>query len=553
MTEQQAMKLTDTTRARSSRLLIGLILAAAGLFTFLRAHFREPVQDELVYAYVLDTDRWGGYWEEDGLTRKLSTLGEIVSSQANHYRYANGRTIVHAIEQLFTGFIGTGIYNLAGAVMMMILIAAIVRLAIPGPMRRTPLWWMITAIALLYLMPYPHIIWYSVNYSCNYLIPAVLLTGVLLLMRRVNSDTPMSRLALAATAMAAFALGWSHEAFSLPAAGVVGIYYLLHFNRFRRRGWVVALPLFAGALLILLSPGNWSRVDTGSGMATSIVVKAMYLVEWIGRMPMTWVTLGVMIYGATFGRAGIMECLRREWMAVCFIALDAAFLCYIMAWSYAYTPVGLMLLVISLHILTRCKPAVNEATGQALTVGLLTIFVISQTSITLSCKTQAEYQRGMIGRFLESDDGAVVNNPPAVPLWDRPYVTTWPLFRGKQLHDMALTAEYGKYRKRFYMLSPTDYRLATGTTGGEFAEGEDNFWAEADSVASDTEFEVEYYPVDFHHNGPLPLRVKFALSPGGYPSVECVTPDTVTIGTRRFLVIRKPEIRKIRSIRPVKE
>ena len=91
--------------------------------------------------------------------------------------------------------------------------------------------------------------------------------------------------------------------------------------------------------------------------------------------------------------------------------------------------------------------------------------------------------------------------------------------------------------------------------GTQFVKAGRYFWAELDSLEPSVKgYELEYLPVDFNHTtAPFFLRLKFALSPGGYPSHAMAATDTITIGSRTFLRIRVPEIRKVKSIRAIKD
>lgn len=563
--EQTANHNTDTTQLvnkRVNRLLIILILLSTGIFTYLRSHYREPILDELLYGYVLKADKWGDYWRENGLHDKITNFGDIVDSQIDHYFHANGRSLVHTVAQLFIGIIGPEVYNVLGAIMMMALIWMTVRYCFTARQRKNPIWWLLTAIALMYLMPYPHRLWYSTAYSCNYLISALLMMAVFMLFRHVNAR-PLKKYEIVMTVIVSFVFGWSHEAYSLPVAGGVFFYYLFHFDKFRKQGWILALPLFLGALIMLVAPANWARFDAAE-VSTSLPIKISKCLHTLSWIPMTSVFVITLLVSSFIIKINLRAYAHEHSILFLSIFLGIVFLCYIEAYHYAYTPIMLMFLLVTLELTgIMFRKVSHPFRSRTICCVLLTLFIMSQTSIANANRIQADYQRDMIKRFVVSEDGSVVNNPP-VPNWhDTPFVTTWPVLKKKSPTDGALSAVYGKYKKKFIYLDPGAFAYVHDTKlnhvhvdgGTPFVPTREWFVAAEDSVAAGTEFEMEYHPVDFSHDtAPFLLRIKFAIVPPDYyPIRERVTPDTAVIGNRRFLYIPVPGIRRVKAIRAIKE
>ena len=558
--EQTANHNTDTTQ-RINRLLIFLILLSTGIFTYLRSHYHVPIGDDLVYGYVLHTDHWHGYWEENGLQEKISSLSDIVDSQIDHYYHANGRSLVHVVAQLFTGIIGIEMYYILAALMMMALVWLIVRFCFTARQRANPLWWLLTIVGIMYLLPYQRL-WYSIAYSCNYLIPALLMIAVFLLFRVVNAHS-LDRYEIVMTMVISFVFGWSHEAYSLPVTGGVFVYYLFHFDKFRKQGWILAVPLFIGAFIMLVAPGNWARLDDAHPEGT-LLMKLRQGVQSICWIPMTTVLIVTLIASRFVFKLNVGPYFHSHIMLLTSIILGIGFLCYIEAYPYAYTPVMVMFLLVTLELIgIMFRKVFRPRRSRAICCGLLTMFILSQASIANACRIQGDYQQEMVKRFIVSRDGAVVNNPPELNWHDRPFVTTWPVLESDLPIDRSLSAEYGKYKKKFTYLDrdafsyvyDTEMNLIHVDGGTPFVPTREWFIAAVDSVAAGTEFEMEYHPVDFSHDtAPLWLRIKFALvQPDYYPNREKVTPDTLIIANRKFLYISQPGIRRVKAIRVINE
>lgn len=549
------------------RALIILTLLAAGIFTYLRSHYRELIMDEIVYQYVLDTDHYGGYWENNGLHTHIQTIGDVINSQMNHYIYANGRILVHFIEQTFSGVFPMELYFVIGGLLMIALIWNIVHLGVPAPQRGNPWWWMMTVVAVMYLFPYTHRLWYSINYSCNYLIPAVLMTLTLMLFQRLNSGQ-LNGWQKALTALVALMFGASHEGYSIPIGGGFFFYYISHLKELRRNGWIIVVPMYIGILSMVLAPGNFSRFlvlnsDHTLNLRYSLI-RTIDSFTWISEIPLVWMSLVIVVW-LKFKSHLLFKSLYNSDLLfrILFISLLCGLTFYfvIHAYSYAYTSLMLIVLILTLKAL---YPVVNShlnKIGLVAYVCILLLFITSQGFITRDSRIMANYQHELIEDYIASEDGIMLNNPPELPFYTRPFVTTWPVVDWLNFRDIVLSGAYSGYSKPFYLLEPDIYKVVTEDTlcltkipgGTPFVEAGGFYWAELDSLEPSVKrYELEYLPVDFNHTtAPLFLRVKFALSPESYPSLEMAQLDTMTIGKRTFVNIPIPKIRKVKAIRAV--
>lgn len=550
-------------------MLIILTLLTAGLATYLRSHYRELVLDEIMYQYILKTDHYGGYWDDQGFHDKLRTVGDVLRSQADHYVYGNGRVFVHVVEQLFSGILPMESYFVLGAIFMVALIALTVRLCIPSGQRGNPAWWLATTISVMYLFPYIHRVWYSINYSCNYLIPALLCVALLLQFRHLYRQHTGTLFKVCA-AFTALLFGASHEGYSIPVAGGLGLYYVFHFKELRR-GWIILVPLCLGILTMLFSPGNWSRVvDIQPGYVSPIATFITHVglgLTWVMQIPLFWV-MAVILIGVRITRTvNYSELLRRDrvfLVATISLLWGLIFFFAIAAYTYAYTPITLLMLFVTLRVLAAVPSTRREPgrLGMSLCGATLVLLIVSQALIVRDSRIMAAYQHDMIQRYIASEDGVVLNDPPHLPFYTRPFVTIWPIYRNPPINDLAFSGGYSGYTKGCFMFSPDEYAVATGHAslfeqmpgGTPFVRAGRYYWAERDSLPQDVSgYEFDYYPVGFdHERAPILMRIQFALNPGKYPATESVPTDTFTFGNRTFVLIKVPDIRKARGIRAVK-
>lgn len=558
--------MTKSPRFTPARIIIILTLLSAGLFTYLRSHYRELVLDEITYQYVIETDHYKGFFLDPILHNRIETLSDVFRSQVNHYIYGNGRALVHIIEQIFSGVLPMELYFVLGAFMMMGLIVATIRLCVPTVQRQNPLWWLATTIAIMYLFPYIHRIWYSINYSCNYLIPALLGTVVLLFFKQMENLTPR-KWQMFFIATLSFLFGATHEGFSIPLGGGLFFYYLINRKEFLRCGWCIVIPMYLGILSMLLSPGNWARAaSTQAEYVSPIVTLITHIsvgISWLVEVPMFWVMIFAIFAAKVFYKISLKALLKTDRLiSTLSLSLLCGLVFYIIiyAYSYAYTSLALFMLFITLRIFVSIPYRLNLSCRRliAISSALLGLFIISQGLIAKDSRLMALYQRDMIERYIASESGVVLNDPPKLPFYTHPFVTIWPIYRNYPINELPFSAAYSEYRKGCYILNPQEYEVVTGNInkfekcpgGTPFVQAGRYFWAELDSLGADTSgFVFNYFPVDFYHrNAPLILRFRFALSPDRYPLTEYATADTVKLGHKDFVIIPIPEIRKVKAI-----
>lgn len=244
------------------RFVIFIFLLIVGAFTFLRSYYRVLSCDEIIYKFVHGPNFYCG----GGLETKLTTFNEVITSQFYHFIHQNGRSIVHSIEQLFTGVIGIEWYYFINAIIFIGLIVCIIKLNATEKCKLNFLLWITTTLILMYLFPQPDSLWYSINLGPNYLIPAFLMTLAFQYFYKISRIN--NRFILIAIGFLGFIFGWSHEGYSVPVSGALLVYYAFHFNEFKNKGWILSCSIWLGTCIMISSQGYYSRMlylqETGS-------------------------------------------------------------------------------------------------------------------------------------------------------------------------------------------------------------------------------------------------------------------------------------------------
>lgn len=240
-----------------------------------------PLGDDLGYCFA-DSRLHGA----DG--PRVTDLSRIIATQARHYVSWNGRVIVHALVQLMLMPRMDLAYATLNGLAFALLWLGMCRLVAGNPAFS----WRTAAcvMALLWwLMPAPGVIWLSLRaFAVNYLWPGALCVWLLYYIRRILDRTPLR---LAPLLFLALLCGALQESFSLPLIGTVLLLWLV---RRDFRLLAVAAALSAGALVLILAPGNYAHARMGGGFSPeAIAVKASAMLD---NLLLTPVLLPLLLY-----------------------------------------------------------------------------------------------------------------------------------------------------------------------------------------------------------------------------------------------------------------
>lgn len=224
-----------------------LVLIAATMFA-LNAH--TPLQmDDYDYSISWATGK------------PVSGLADVIASQAAHYRLWGGRSVVHALAQMFL-YMGKGVFNIANTVMYLLLLLEIYALAKPRGKRFC--WTLLLAehAFLFFGVSFFGTVFLWLDGACNYLWGTALALLPLCLVPRASEKTDaLSVLSIPVC----FLAGWTNEN---TACGVLAATLLLvGYRKFRKEliGVCANLCVLAqacGAAVMILAPGNFARASS---------------------------------------------------------------------------------------------------------------------------------------------------------------------------------------------------------------------------------------------------------------------------------------------------
>lgn len=216
---------------------------------------------------------------------RLSGLGDILRSQAAHYRLWGGRSVVHALAQLFL-YWGKPVFNVVNAAMYVLLLLELLSLAGRRKQPHSAALLLAAQTELLVFVPFFATVFLWLDGACNYLFGTVLALLPLLIAKSEREggffDGGWRRGALALPLC--FLAGWTNENTACGVLAVMGLLLLLDMRRGKSvRAWRVAAlgAELAGVMLMLLAPGNFARpsAEVSRGLFAQLLYRAL-VVTW---------------------------------------------------------------------------------------------------------------------------------------------------------------------------------------------------------------------------------------------------------------------------------
>lgn len=538
--------------------IIILCIFTACVF-FIRCFFHVLSGDELIYTFIWEPDDPTWLWDiGHRFEHKAIDLSDILQTQLRHYHEVNGRFFVHTTEQLFTNHMMA--FSIVNTIVFILFIWFIVWYANGKPVCNNYLMWLCVTLAILYLFPYPESLWTSVNYGLNYLWPATLSVGGLLIWDKLNSGFH-SKYTIIPIVIFGILLGWSNEAFSVGFAGGMFIFYCLHFRYFRGSVLWFIIPLWLATACMVFAPGNIKRflLGTNEGESVSYFYKLLNGLDNFIQLKIIWVLVfGIILLWCIKRLKNVKVFIHQNQVIICIFSVTLLFcsIFHTAPYSSSFLELISLLLILKYVVHNPVKLNIKLKRGIALTFTLL--FIVHQ--ITLSADTITLYgqQSRMITNYSLSSDGLVKLENTGISQLSKPFL------RGADASYWCNAANvihgvYGKWQKPPILLLPEDYE-AIASPNTFFNEGHKclgnapvyhksgglYYWLDTLNFSAGTPMYVKYKPYKWSFDGPFYLKLKFALFPDTIERMEIVKIDTVhtRFGTSyRLNLTYTPQIR----------
>jgi len=200
---------------------------------------------------------------------RLAGIGDVMRSQAVHYRIWGGRSVVHALAQMFL-YWGKGIFNVINALMYLVLLLEISALASPKEKRLSCTMLLFSHMALFFLVPFFGTAFLWLDGACNYLWGTVIALIPLLIHKKALDEggRPFGGMAGWALLPVCFLAGWTNENTACSVFAVVCLMLIisvLEGRKVRVWQWASLAAQLLGMAVMLLAPGNYARASEVSG------------------------------------------------------------------------------------------------------------------------------------------------------------------------------------------------------------------------------------------------------------------------------------------------
>lgn len=232
--------------------------------------------DDYFYKFVI-TDSTKNYYEQldDGKHQMLTSLGEIFSSQWNHYLGSNGRFLVHCVVQICTSLIPLQVFPILNSMFFVLLLYALVKLS---DSKEESLNSLFTILALI--IGYPVVIAIfmgNIAVSVNYLWSGAIVFAWYYMYENITrKERKYTTIRLCTIGLVSFIAGSMQESFSIGICSGLFFYHLYNW-RILTLTKVIMTGLFAlGACFCVFAPSNFSRAEGRFGMHMDTI---WYLIE----------------------------------------------------------------------------------------------------------------------------------------------------------------------------------------------------------------------------------------------------------------------------------
>ena len=192
------------------------------------------------------------------------SLREFCSSLVDHFMTTNGR-FADVVANLFCAVLGKPVFNVCNALVFG-LMAHLVALLSAGRRSLMALTLFLAVVGVCYPVPGETMLW--VAGSCNYLW-AVTASLALIYYMLNHKDGPLGWGRAALLLLGAFVAGNFNEATSFGVFAGLFLYYAFNRRKVDRRVVIAMVGYLLGVVMIVASPGAWSRMAEESGEANS--------------------------------------------------------------------------------------------------------------------------------------------------------------------------------------------------------------------------------------------------------------------------------------------
>lgn len=270
----------------------GLIIPALlAVFVYVFSQTALWLGDEITYNYSF----------KDG--SQITSLGDVVTSQIEHYKSVNGRTPAHFLCQLYIPFFGKTAFAISNALVWVALLFLMANLC----SIKFDDWKMMALLACLIILGFRT----KFTPTCQIGFPWMfaLVVAFLLILQHFGKErqNPWRWYHLFWAAPFAFLAGWSQEALVIGVGVALGIFVLFHIRKVTLAQWLLLIFFAAGAVLLCFSPATLGRTTETHGGSNLLPPTILSLAKLGFYLRITYLLLLFLLYLRIFKKIKFKE------------------------------------------------------------------------------------------------------------------------------------------------------------------------------------------------------------------------------------------------------
>lgn len=341
----------------------------------------------------------------------VGSWGDALQSQAVAYKDYNGRFLVHAVVQWFSGTKGDTFIAVANTLMWALMIACFVLLSFGK--KRLNVANLIIAFAVIWLlMPNAMKMFLgSISGTVNYLWASAGNLLVLLLYKHCQRQETSVVTAIA-VALLALIVGSLQESFSIGIAAGLIVHALLNSKRLPRAAWAIVVCYAIGTAICVLAPASFMRANfMGQGLRWYVLIDLV-------KVPVVALTMLAVIVLSLTRRQVVIDVLKENTVILTAIVVNLLFaiiIAYTGAWQLTCTSLltAILLLQMFCRAITRRWPRIVLACAAVCCA--IAIYAVQQ-----NYRHQMwDFEQAMFQEALTTQDG-IINMGEALAI-DLPY------------------------------------------------------------------------------------------------------------------------------------
>lgn len=274
-----------------------IIPAILALLVFAFSQSALWLGDEITYNYSFKDNS------------QITSLGDVVASQIEHYKAINGRTVAHFLCQLYIPFFGKTAFAVSNALVWIALLLLMANLF----SIKYDDWKMMALLACMIFLGFRTK--FTPTCQIGYPWMFALVTAFLVVLRNFSKQrqVPWRWYNLIWAVPFAFIAGWSQEALVIGIGAALGLFVLLNIKKVTLPQWILLVCFAAGAVLVCMSPANLERSGGNPGSSSLLPPVIMGFAKFFFYLRITYILVIFAFYLLISKKAKFKELIYSAW------------------------------------------------------------------------------------------------------------------------------------------------------------------------------------------------------------------------------------------------